>query len=73
MAMDIKTYLHRYNVSQNDAAEMWGCSQAMISSIACGKARAGWRLAAQIHEATNGEVSKHELRPDIYGPEDAVA
>jgi len=49
-----------------------GVSQAAVNE-AKSKGRAGPRLAAGIHKATNGQVSRSALRPDLWPPEEAAA
>ncbi|WP_420465586.1 transcriptional regulator [Panacagrimonas sp.] len=36
--------------------------------IALGHKKAGHQLAQRIEKATSGQVSRHDLRSDIYGP-----
>lgn len=44
------------------------CSPATLYMIALGHKQASPQLAARIDEATAGLVSRHELRPDVFGP-----
>jgi DNA-binding transcriptional regulator YdaS (Cro superfamily) len=45
-----------------------GCSPATLYMIAIGHKKPGPKLAARIEHATFGTVSRHDLRPDIFGP-----
>lgn len=49
-------------------AESVGVSQAAISKWATGKALISAENAKAIELATNGAVSRHDLRPDIFDP-----
>lgn len=53
-----------------ELAQKVGSSPDYLWQVATGwKGRkAGPLLANRIHDATDGEVSKHDLRPDIFGP-----
>lgn len=54
--------------SQAKLAAAAGCSQQLISQLLNGEVGITAETALKIHAATNGEVSKHDLRPDIFGP-----
>lgn len=43
-----------------------GCAKATLYMVANGHKRPGWRLVDAIERATDGEVSRHDLRPDIW-------
>lgn len=44
------------------------CSPATLYMISLGHKQASAKLAGRIERATFGKVSRHELRPDIFGP-----
>jgi DNA-binding transcriptional regulator YdaS (Cro superfamily) len=44
-----------------------GTSPAYLSQLAYGHRRAGIRVAAAIQQATDGQVTPADLRPDIFG------
>lgn len=44
-----------------------GCAPTTLYMIALGHKRASWKLAARIEAATNGAVTRHDLRPDVFG------
>lgn len=59
------------------AIEYFGSQQAMADALAIrSPSISGWRQAgrvpaercAAIEQLTNGEVTRHELRPDVFGP-----
>lgn len=52
--------------SQAKLATAAGCSQQLISLLLQGKVRVSAENAIKIDAATNGEVSKHDLRPDVF-------
>lgn len=52
--------------SQAKLAEVIGCSQQQISYLLKAKSISA-EMAMKIDTATNGAVSKNDLRPDIFG------
>lgn len=44
------------------------CSASTLYMIARGLKKAGWNLAISIETATAGEVTRHDLREDVFGP-----
>lgn len=59
--------------SQAKLATAAGCSQQLISQLLAGKVGVTAETALKIDEATKGEISKHDLRPDIFGDQPAQA
>ncbi|SDG35191.1 transcriptional regulator [Pelagibacterium luteolum] len=57
----------RYHGSQSKLAAKVGCSQQQIAYLLKAKSITA-EMAMRIDAATEGEVSKHQLRPDIFGP-----
>lgn len=57
--------------TETKLAEAAGVSQPTINE-AKRSGRVGHRLAAAIDQATEGEISKHDLRPDIWPRGDAA-
>lgn len=43
------------------------CSAGTLYQIALGHKSPSWRLTDRIVSATGGVVSRHDLRPDIFG------
>lgn len=57
--------------SQAKLATEAGCSQQLISQLLNGEVGITAETAIKIDKATGGDISKHELRPDVFGPADA--
>lgn len=53
--------------SEQKAANAFGVSQPVVNE-AKRRGRAGPKLAMGIDRATNGEISKSDLRPDLWPP-----
>ena len=45
-----------------------GCSPSTLYMITGGHKKPSARLAGQIADATGGQVTRHDLRPDVFGP-----
>lgn len=72
-----KTPIHRAIAiagSQSRLAALAGVSQQAIGKLALGTSRRpSAELAIAIERATNGAVTRHDLRPDIYpNPDDGL-
>lgn len=52
--------------SQAKLAKAMGCSQQQIAYLLTASSITA-EMALKVHAATNGKVSKHSLRPDIFG------
>jgi DNA-binding transcriptional regulator YdaS (Cro superfamily) len=52
--------------SQKKLAEAAGCEQQTISKLLNRQRRISAEIAVAIDKATEGRVSKHTLRPDIF-------
>jgi DNA-binding transcriptional regulator YdaS (Cro superfamily) len=59
--------------SQAKLAREAGCSQQLISQLLKGEVGVSAETAQRIDKATGGAVSKHDLRPDIFGKKASVA
>lgn len=59
--------------SQAKLAEAMGCSQQQISYLLNQATSVTGEMAVSIDRATLGQVSKHELRPDLFGAAPAKA
>lgn len=70
--MDLKTYIDDPK-RKAALARATGADPQWLWQIATGwrNKRASPALALRIDTATNGEISKQELRPDIFGVESA--
>jgi DNA-binding transcriptional regulator YdaS (Cro superfamily) len=63
----------RHLGSQKRLADAIGCSQAKISWLLLSADKIDAEDAVAIDRATGSEVSKSQLRPDIFEPESASA
>lgn len=54
--------------SQRRLAVAANCSQQQISYLMTGASGISAEMALKIERATDGVISRHDLRPDIYGP-----
>ena len=68
--MDIKTYFSDLPVARREAiaAELDTTVEYLMLQIGGGHRRASAELAKRIEVATNGAVTRHDLRPDIFDP-----
>lgn len=68
----LRRYRRIHNqMTQGQLAERLGCSLSMISHIEMGKRSCAPEKVITWEGLLNGEVTRHELRPDIY-PDDPV-
>lgn len=58
----------REHGSQAKLAAALGCSQQLVSQMLTGRVRVTAEMAVKLDAATGGKVSRHHLRPDIFGP-----
>lgn len=58
--------------SQKKLATAIGCSPNAIIE-ARKRGQVSWKMALRIDELSNGEISKHDLRPDVFGPHPQAA
>lgn len=75
--MDTKEHIDRavkVHGSQAALAKAAGCSQQYISWLLSRDVKVSAEMALAFERATEGEVSRHDLRPDIFGnaPEHAA-
>ncbi len=59
--MDLKKYLKRYKMSQQEFADLVEVSKKSISNYICGKRKPCLAIALRIQEATDGMVSIKDL------------
>ncbi|MBM7346082.1 helix-turn-helix domain-containing protein [Pantoea coffeiphila] len=64
--MDLNDYLKQNSISQSDYAITVGVSQGFVSQVIAGKYKPKGRKAIQWSEATNWQVTPHELNCDDY-------
>lgn len=68
--MKIDRYLDRTRKgapTQEDFARRLGVSQGLVWQWINGRTRITAERAIQIEAATAGEVTRHDLRPDVFG------
>ena len=66
-AMDLHTYIQSTNLRH--FAESIGVSKSYASRIVNGNRRVPAERVIEIESATGGQVTRHELRPDLYPKE----
>ena len=65
--MNLSEYAEKHG--RAELAEALQTSPAYVSQLASGHRRITAEMAIKIERATNGEVTRHELRPDLYPEE----
>lgn len=53
--------------TQKALADAVGVTQGMVSFWLLGKTEVTWDKAIKIEQVTRGQVTRHDLRPDIFG------
>lgn len=71
-SMKLADYLREAGVTQAEFALQVGVTQGRVSQWLAGQTITAERCAA-IEAATNGRVSRADLRPDLFGPPSQVA
>jgi len=69
--MKLEQYLK--NTSQDAFAQAIGVSQGLVSHWVTGRTRIPAERVLTIEAATDGKVTRHELRPDLYPIEKKAA
>ena len=64
--MNISDYLKKHGLSQKRFGEQVGITQGMVWQLLQGMCRASPETAKRIEAATNGEITRAELRPDLW-------
>lgn len=64
--MELKTYCEQHG--QTTLANLLGVTQGAVWQWLNGYQRITAERAIEIERVTQGAVSKHELRPDVFGP-----
>lgn len=64
--MNLREYVQQKG--QTGIAELLGVSQGLVSQWLSGKTKITAERAVQIEEATGREVTRQDLRPDLFGP-----
>lgn len=68
----LQKYLKEHDLNQTRFAEQIGANQGLVSMWLNKKVRMTPEWVLKVERATGGELSRYELRPDIY-PRDNVA
>ena len=61
MSLSLKEYCFRYGIKHNALAKMLKKSPTYLSTMINGHKRPSLKLAIEIEELTNGEVTAHHL------------
>lgn len=59
--------------SQAAMGQAVGVTQGMVSFWKRGLNAVSWQQAIKIEEESGGVVTRHDLRPDIFGPSQSAA
>ena len=65
--MDIRAYLEKHKLSQKEFGDRIGVSQGLVWQWLEGKTRVDPKHFNNIEEKTEGEVTRRDCRPDIFG------
>jgi DNA-binding transcriptional regulator YdaS (Cro superfamily) len=71
--MDLRTYLAQRGLSQAEFAALLGVTQGLVWQWLNGRTVVTAERALAIEQCTGGEVTRAELRPDLFGPSEARA
>lgn len=69
--MDLRSYLDNNGLTPNAFAARLNKPASTVHRVLNGKRLPGHRLLAAIEAATNGQVSRSDLRPDLWPQEGA--
>lgn len=67
--MELKKYLK--TTTQTAFAESMRCSQGLVHQWVKGITRITAERCIEIEAVTNGKVTRHDLRPDLFGKADS--
>lgn len=70
--MNIQGYLRKHELTQEDFANRLGVSQGLVWQWINGRTRITAEWAKAIERDTKGEVTRHELRRDIFDKQAAA-
>lgn len=65
--MDIRSYLAAKQLSQDQFAKLAGVSQGLVWQWLNGRTTITAERAIALEKVTAGEVTRYDLRPDIFG------
>ena len=70
--MTLADYLAKHRLSAAELGRRLNISRAQIHRYLTGRRRITAERAVQIEHVTEGKVTRHELRPDLFGKADAA-
>lgn len=71
--MNLKEYLAKHELTQTEFASRVPVNQGLLSQWLSGRRRIAAEHVLNIERATAGNVTRHDLRPDIYPRENNAA
>lgn len=71
--MNLSEYLKTKKMSQLEFANLIGKSQGMVSHWINGRHKIKPEDAKTIEKITKGEITRHDLRPDLFDPHKSKA
>ena len=66
--MNLQAYLAKHGLTQEEFGKSIKASQGLVWQWLNGRIRVKAERAREIERVTGGEVTAHELRPDIFDP-----
>lgn len=69
--MQLSDYIARQGLTFTEAASALGCTSQYLGRVSRGERQASPALTLKIERWSDGAVTRHELRPDVY-PADAA-
>ena len=64
----LQKYMTERGLTTQQFAELCGLKQYEVSRLKSGGRKASAKIAKKIEKATNGDITRYDLRPDIYEP-----
>lgn len=65
--MDLKTYLVKQGLSQQEFGKLIGVTQSLVSRWYKDSRYVSAEKAVVIEQKTNGKIRRKDLRPDLWG------
>ena len=66
----ISQYRERHNLTIGGFGQLVGVTYEAVRRWENGQLRPGAQMAIKIEKATEGEIGRHEIRPDLWSPEE---
>lgn len=70
--VDLKTYLKKSKTTQAEIARRMRVTAGLVNHWVHGNCRVGAERVLALEALTGGEVSRHDIRPDLYPRERAA-